>query len=155
MNSLKKTSTKKRYFSSLLPTVTLASPLPLIIVTSLMNAPLPYWWFQKHERWEAFLKTWKCLISWRESAKAATKGPLDPSIYFIGVDYRTGGLENSSDDRPSWKLENVLSPGGRLLCRLLRGPFVFNLGFIGVDYRTGGFKIHMGKCVFETPNSLI
>ena len=47
------------------------------------------------------------------------------------------------------KSENVLSPGGRLLCRLLRGPFVFNLGFIGLDYRTGGFKIFMGKCVFE------
>ena len=26
----------------------------------------------------------------------------------------------------------VLSPGGSLLCRLLRGPIVFNLGFIGV-----------------------
>ena len=47
------------------------------------------------------------------------------------------------------KSGNVLSPGGRLLCRLLRGPFVFNLGFIGLDYRTGGFKIHMGKCVFK------
>ena len=31
------------------------------------------------------------------------------------------------------KSENVLSPGGRLLSRLLRGPFVFNLGFIGLD----------------------
>ena len=47
------------------------------------------------------------------------------------------------------KLEMFLSPGGRLLCRLLKGPFVFNLGVIGLDYRTGGFKIHMGKCVFE------
>ena len=38
------------------------------------------------------------------------------------------------------KSGNALSPGGRLLCRLLRGPFVFNLGFIGVVKGVWGFK---------------
>ena len=47
------------------------------------------------------------------------------------------------------KSENVYPPGGRLLCRLLRGLFVFNLGVIRLDYHTEGFNIHMGKCVFE------
>ena len=34
---------------------------------------------------------------------------------------------------PIWKLENILSHRGGLICSLLRGPFVFNLGFIGLD----------------------
>ena len=34
----------------------------------------------------------------------------------------------------------VLSPGGRLLCSLLRGPIVFNLGVIGVVKGVWGFK---------------
>ena len=38
------------------------------------------------------------------------------------------------------KLENVLSPGGRLLCSLLRGPIVFNLGVIGVVKGVWGSK---------------
>ena len=38
------------------------------------------------------------------------------------------------------KSENVLSPGGRLLCSLLRGPIVFNLGVIGVVKGVWGFK---------------
>jgi len=38
------------------------------------------------------------------------------------------------------KLENVLSPGGRQLCSLLRGLIVFNLGVIGVVKSVWGFK---------------
>ena len=47
------------------------------------------------------------------------------------------------------KSGNVLSPGGRLLCRLLRGPFVFNLCFIGVGNGTGGFKNTIYSGLFE------
>ena len=68
------------------------------------------------------------------------KWSICSNLGFIGLDYRTGGFKILMGKCVFEKLENVLSPGGRLLCRLLRGPFVFNLGFIGLDYRTGSFK---------------
>ena len=77
-----------------------------------------------------------------------TRGSLDTlSIYCVSKSLEP--FKNHMGKCVFKKLENVLSPGGSLLCRLLRGPFVFNLGVIGLDYRTGGFKILMGKCVFE------
>ena len=43
------------------------------------------------------------------------------------------GLFFPYGDMAFLKSENVLSPGGRLLCSLLRGPIVFNLGVIGLE----------------------
>ena len=50
------------------------------------------------------------------------------------------GFKNTDDDRPFGKLENILSPGGRLLCSLLKGPIVFILGVIGVVKGVWGLK---------------
>ena len=58
------------------------------------------------------------------------------------------GLFFPYGDMAFLKSENVLSPGGRLLCGLLRGPIVLNLGVIGVVKGVWGFKILMGKCAF-------
>ena len=42
-----------------------------------------------------------------------------------------------------------LSLGGRLLCRLLRGPFVYNLGFIGVVKGIWVSKTQAMTCLYE------
>ena len=47
-----------------------------------------------------------------------------------------------ADGMDKWTEDQMgpLSPGGRLLCSLLRGPIVFNLGVIGVVKGVWGFK---------------
>ena len=67
------------------------------------------------------------------------KGPIVFNLGFIGV----GNVYWTFfpyGDMAFLKSENVLSPGGRLLCSLVRGPFVFNLRFIGVGMGVWGFK---------------
>ena len=42
--------------------------------------------------------------------EAAPKSPLNPFLHFNAVYYRTRGFKNTGDERPFWKLENVLCP---------------------------------------------
>ena len=75
---------------------------------------LPHWGFQKHWRWQAFFKSWKCFIPRREAAKAAPKGSNWYSFHFIDVGNGSGGFKFTEDNSPFWILENVLSPEGTL-----------------------------------------
>ena len=99
-----------------------------------------YWGFQNHNRWQAFLKTWKCFIPLRELRKQKPMGSIWQSFHYCCLRTGVDTFKICHEERPFWKLENVLSPGGRLLRRLLWGPIVFNLCFIGLVKGVWGFK---------------
>ena len=115
----------------------------ILILSILLWSEKGIWHFQNPHFQAAFLKSWKCFIPRRDSAKAETNGVHFDSFHFnCGLRRVFDTFKITTFRRPFWNPENVLSPGGTLRrAEPEGGPIVFTLDFIGVDYHTGIFKI--------------
>ena len=75
-------------------------------------------------------------------------GPIVFTFHFIGVGRGTGGFNFRGGNPPFWNLENVLSPGGTLLSRVLKGSNCFYFRFYWCRKRYWGCQIYRDERPF-------